>query len=65
MGDELSMSTFCDRESYEKWFNKSKRNCVDIAREKVQEILTSHKPMALPEGVRKETEEIMEVYQVS
>lgn len=63
MREELSVSLLSDRDSYEKWFNKGKRNRIEVARDKVGEILAKHKPEPLPEAVRKEMKEIIKAYQ--
>jgi trimethylamine--corrinoid protein Co-methyltransferase len=59
---ELSVSQLADRDSYEKWFKKGKHNRVELAREKVREILAKHKPEPLPESVRKEMDGVMKSY---
>jgi len=42
---------------------EGRRNRVEVARSKVIEILTEHKPKPLAENVRREMQEILEAYQ--
>ncbi len=59
---ELSVPQLSDRDSYEKWFNKGKHNRVELAREKVREILAKHKPEPLPESIKKEMDDVIKAF---
>lgn len=63
MREELSVSLLADRDNYEGWYSKGKHKRTDIAREKVIDILTEHKPKPLAENVRREMQEVLEAYQ--
>jgi trimethylamine--corrinoid protein Co-methyltransferase len=58
----LSLPALSDRDSYDEWVEKGKRNRVDLARAKVKEILTGHQPPALSDEVRRAMQEIVATY---
>jgi trimethylamine--corrinoid protein Co-methyltransferase len=62
MREALSLPTLSDRDSYDEWLGKGGRNRVQVARERVREILAVHRPSPLAEGVRREMDEIIEAY---
>lgn len=48
------------RLSYPEWIKKGKKNALDYAKERVQEILVTHEPTPLPEDQNKEIDKILE-----
>ena len=62
MREALSLSTLCDRDSFEDWVQKGERSRVDVAREKVKEILATHHPEPLSEDTLQDLEEIVTAY---
>ncbi len=59
MRKSLSLPVLSDRDSYETWYQKGKPNRVEIARQKVKEILAQHRPLPLSDGVKKEMQEVV------
>jgi len=51
---ERWMSRLSDIDSFETWEKKGSKSIAEVAREKVKEILATHKPAPIPEGVEKE-----------
>jgi len=62
MRESLSLPTVSDRDSYDDWYHKGRRSRVEVARDKVQAILATHQPPALPEDVRQEMDAIVARY---
>jgi trimethylamine--corrinoid protein Co-methyltransferase len=58
----LSVPSLTDRESYDEWHARGARDRVEVARERVREILASHQPPPLPAGVGEQLREIVEAY---
>jgi trimethylamine--corrinoid protein Co-methyltransferase len=56
---ERWMSRLSDISSYETWEKRGSRTIDEVAREKVREILATHKPTPLPEDVEKEIGRIL------
>jgi len=51
MRESLSLASLSDRDSYEDWYGKGGRNRIEVARERVEEILATHEPPPLSEDV--------------
>ncbi|MCD6599687.1 MAG: trimethylamine methyltransferase family protein [Dehalococcoidia bacterium] len=51
---ERWMSRLSDIDSFETWQKKGAKSIAEVAREKVKEILATHKPAPIPEGIEKE-----------
>ncbi len=49
-----------DRLSYPEWVEKSKKMCIDYAKERVEEILSTFSPTPLPQDQENELNEILE-----
>ncbi len=62
MRQALSLPLLSDRDSYDEWSGKGKRNRVEMARDKVKEILASHQPPPLPDSVQQAMNEIVTAY---
>lgn len=62
MREALSIPKLSDRDSYEDWSQKGKLSRVEVAREKVKEILSNHRPLPLTENVKKEMNEVVASY---
>jgi len=58
----LSLPLISDRDSYDEWFDKGRHNRVQVARQKVREILANHQPPALSEATQQEMREIVATY---
>jgi trimethylamine:corrinoid methyltransferase-like protein len=58
----LSLPGLSDRESYDEWHVRGAKDRVQVARERVREILTTHQPPPLPTGVGEQVREIVEAY---
>ena len=56
---ERWMSRLSDIDSFETWQKKGSRSIDEVAREKVREILATHKPEPIPEDVEKEISRIL------
>jgi trimethylamine--corrinoid protein Co-methyltransferase len=61
----LSLPTLSDRDSYEDWYQKGQLNRVDVAREKVEEILNTHQPAQLSRDVLQDMEDVVAAYTLS
>ncbi|MEA1964071.1 MAG: trimethylamine methyltransferase family protein [Candidatus Aerophobetes bacterium] len=48
-----------DRLTYPEWMEKGKKSCLDYAKERMDEILSTHKPIPLAEDQDKEIERIL------
>ena len=59
MRGALSLPALSDRDSYEDWYHKGQRSRVDIAREKVEEILRTHRPPQLSKDVIQGMDEVV------
>lgn len=57
--EEIWMPRFFMRPRWEQWEAKGMKKPMDVAREKVREILNSHQPAALPDGAAGEMEAII------
>jgi trimethylamine:corrinoid methyltransferase-like protein len=53
------MSRLSDIDSFETWQKKGSRSIDEVAREKVEEILATHKVEPIPENVEKEISRIL------
>jgi len=62
MREALSIPELSDRDSFEEWKRKGQRSRIDVARDRVQDILASHQPPPLPESVVEQMEEIVASY---
>jgi trimethylamine---corrinoid protein Co-methyltransferase len=58
----LSRPLISDRDSYDEWYDKGQHSSVQVARQKVREILANHKPPALPEATQQEMGDIIAAY---
>jgi len=56
---ERWMSRLFDIDSFETWQKKGSKSIDEVAREKVKEILATHKPEPIPEDVQKEISKIL------
>jgi len=56
--DDWYVSDFGSHETYENWIKKGKKDLLEEAREKVSQILKSHKALLLGEDLEKELENI-------
>jgi len=56
---ERWMSRLSDIDSFETWQKKGSKSIGEVAREKVKEILATHKPETIPENVEKEISRIL------
>ncbi|MCK4354561.1 MAG: trimethylamine methyltransferase family protein, partial [Dehalococcoidia bacterium] len=56
---ERWMSRLFDIDSFEAWQKKGSKSIDEVAREKVKEILATHKPEPIPENVEKEISRIL------
>jgi trimethylamine--corrinoid protein Co-methyltransferase len=48
-----------DRLTYPEWMNTGKKTCLDYARERMEEILATHKPMPLTHGQEEDVERVL------
>jgi trimethylamine--corrinoid protein Co-methyltransferase len=62
MRQALSVPIVSDRDSYDEWEHKGQLSRVAIAREKVRDILASHRPAPLPEGARQAMNDVLAAY---
>ena len=62
MREALSIPQLSDRDSYEDWSQKGKLSRVEVAKERVKEILSKHKPFPLSESVKKKMKEVLSAY---
>jgi trimethylamine--corrinoid protein Co-methyltransferase len=58
--DQFSQAMLCDRDSYDGWASLGRREMIDLARDKVKEILGSEPKNPMPEKTEKQIAEIME-----
>jgi len=56
---ERWMSRLFDIDSFETWQKKGSKSIDEVAREKVKEILATHKPEPIPEDIQKEVSKIL------
>jgi len=49
-----------DRLTYPEWIRTGKKDCISYAKERMEEILTTHKPKPLTDSQEKEIEKILE-----
>jgi trimethylamine--corrinoid protein Co-methyltransferase len=64
MRGALSLPAVSDRDSYDEWQHKGKLDRVAVARQKVREILDTHRPPALSDSTRETMAEIVSAYSV-
>ena len=57
---EQYITLLADRQSHAEWVKAGSKSIIDRAQERVQEILSSHKPTPLPEDQAKAIDEILE-----
>ncbi|HEY71702.1 MAG: hypothetical protein B6I35_11740 [Anaerolineaceae bacterium 4572_32.2] len=62
MREALSLPLLSDRASYEHWYRNGEHNRVEVARQKVREILAEHRPLSLSESVRQEMADVVAAY---
>lgn len=55
----ISVPLLSDRDSYDDWADKGQRSRVQVARQKVTEILATHQPPPLPESTREELRRVV------
>jgi trimethylamine--corrinoid protein Co-methyltransferase len=53
------MSRLSDTDSFETWEKKGSKSIDEVAREKVKEILATHKVEPIPEDVEKEISRVL------
>ncbi len=58
--DEFFFPNLFKRQSIDEWENKSKKSILDVAHQKVEEILSKSKPVKLPDGADKELKKVLE-----
>ena len=58
------MPKISNRESYEIWKRNHSKSIADVSKEKTEEILEKHKPIALEKDVRMKIEEVMKRAQI-
>jgi len=56
---ELGYPQLADMNTFEAWRKKGSKTIDEVAREKVKAILATHKPMPIPEEIRKEISRIL------
>ena len=49
-----------DRTTYPEWMTSGKKTCIDYARERMDEILSTHKPIPITDGQEAEIERVLE-----
>jgi len=52
-----------DRKAYDAWLKAGAKDIVTVAREKVKEILATHKPEPIPKDIQKEISQIIKRYE--
>jgi trimethylamine--corrinoid protein Co-methyltransferase len=62
MREALSLPTLSDRDSYEDWYQAGQLSRADVARKQVEEILGTHRPAPLSEGVRQDMDQVVAAY---
>ena len=62
MREALSLTTLSDRDSFEDWYQKGEPSRVEVARERVREILATHEPAPLSENVLQDMNEVVAAY---
>jgi trimethylamine--corrinoid protein Co-methyltransferase len=62
MRTALSRPALSDRDSYDEWHQKGKRDRVQVAREQVRKILATHAPPPLSEAVKEQMDGIVAAY---
>jgi trimethylamine--corrinoid protein Co-methyltransferase len=62
MRQALSLPFVSDRDGFDQWQRKGQLTRTAVAREKVEEILSTHQPPPLPESVRETMGEIVAAY---
>jgi trimethylamine--corrinoid protein Co-methyltransferase len=65
MRDALYLSPLSDRDSFEDWYAKGQTSRIEVARDKVREILANHEPAPLPDDVLQSMDEIVAAYSPS
>jgi len=65
MREALYLSSLSDRDSFEDWYAKGQVSRVDVARDKVREILANHEPAPLSKDTIQEMDEVVEAYSSS
>lgn len=54
------MPKVADRLTYPEWMDTGKKSCLDYAKERMEEILTTHKPTPLTPSQEEDIERILE-----
>jgi trimethylamine---corrinoid protein Co-methyltransferase len=62
MRQAISVPELSDRDPYEEWHAKGSQTRVELARDKVRDILANHQPAPLPQDVRQHVDEIVAAY---
>ena len=57
------MPKISDRRTYDAWKKAGEKDTLKVAREKVKEILATHKPEPIPKDVQKEISRIVKRYE--
>ncbi len=57
------MPKISDRKPYDTWEKAGAKDIVKVAKEKVKEILASHKPEPIPKDVQEEISQILKRYE--
>lgn len=60
---EMWQPSVINRDSYEKWRDNEKKDALETAREKAKQILLTHEPEPLEDGLELEIEKIINSYQ--
>jgi trimethylamine--corrinoid protein Co-methyltransferase len=58
----LSLPLISDRDSYDGWYDAGRLDRVTIARQKVRQILATHRPFPLPEATRQAMSDVLAAY---
>jgi trimethylamine--corrinoid protein Co-methyltransferase len=65
MRDALWLPAVSDRDSYEDWEKKGRLNQADVARKRVEEILSTHQAAPLSEDVLRDMDDVVAAYTLS
>jgi trimethylamine--corrinoid protein Co-methyltransferase len=57
------MPKISDRRTYDAWKKAGEKGTFEVAREKVKEVLATHKPEPIPKDVQKEISQIVKRYE--
>jgi trimethylamine--corrinoid protein Co-methyltransferase len=62
MREALWLPTLTDRDTHDEWARKGGLDRVQVARQKVEQILATHEPPPLPDGVAQAMEDVIAAY---